>query len=166
MKTNRVREKSKLEKWIERYLKAKCIGYSITCKSRYYKFNTRIIRISDHIASSSDGDISIILDSSDQGHFIVHAPRTGEISVLNYEQTKQVIRSIKFLPSVMYIANTEKDLNVLPKDVKPEDIVIEPKKIDPRSCVLGFHISMFRTGQQQAIFNMVNKIKNEQKQKK
>ena len=46
------REKCKLEKWMERYLKAEVIGYSKTQKSRYYKFNTRIIRISDHISNT------------------------------------------------------------------------------------------------------------------
>jgi hypothetical protein len=152
------REKCKLEKWMERYLKAEVVGYSKTQKSRYYKFNTRIIRISDHISNNSDGDISIILDSHDTTHFIVHAVRTGEISVLTYSEVRQLIRSIKLLPAFMIVANSTEGGNTLPKDVCTEAV----DKVDLKNVnqyVLGVHIGKFKPGQQNAIRCMAAKLK-------
>ena len=152
------REKCQLEKWMERYLKAEVIGYSKTLKSRYYKFNTRIIRISDHISNNSDGDISIILDSHDSAHFIVHAVRTGEISVLTYSEVRQLIRSIKLLPAIMIVANSTEEANILPKDVRPEAVDKVNLK-DVNQYVLGVHIGKFKPGQQNAIRCMAKKLK-------
>ncbi len=152
------REKCQLEKWMERYLKAEVIGYSKTQKSRYYKFNTRIIRISDHISNNSDGDISIILDSHDTTHFIVHAVRTGEISVLTYPEVRQLIRSIKLLPAFMIVANSTEGANILPKDVHPE-VIDKVNLKDVNQYVLGVHIGKFKPGQQNAIRCMAAKLK-------
>lgn len=143
---------------MERYLKAELIGYSQTEKSRYYRFNTRIIRISNHISNNSDGDISIILDSHDTTHFIVHAVRTGEISVLTYSEVRQLIKSIKLLPAFMIIANSTEKANNLPKDVRPEAVdKVDLKKVN--QYVLGVHIGKFKPGQQNAIRCMVAKLK-------
>jgi len=160
------REKSKLELWIERYLKAEVIGYSQTEKSRYYRFNTRILRVSDHVSNCWNGDLSIILDSHDTFHFLVHAVRTGEISVLTYPQVRYLIRAISLLPATMQIGNSEPNTEKLPKDIKREVVTKPVSKddlLDPRSLVLGIHISKFKQGQQQAIFGMVNKVKDKQK---
>lgn len=155
------REKSKLELWIERYLNAELIGYSSTQKSRYYRFNTRILRISDHVASTSDGDISVILDSHDPSNFIVHAVKTGEISVLTYAEVRQLIRSIALLPAITIVANSKEKNNTLPKDVVLEHKNVDKiiKKTANDNCVLGIPIGFFKTGQQNAIYGMVRKVK-------
>lgn len=150
---NMKREKSKLELWIERYLKLELFADSVNTGSRYYRINTRIVRISDHISNSSDGDLSVILDSHDTEHFIVHAVRTGEISVLNYKELKELLRSLRLLPALTNVANSKESQNILPKDATKgiKQIIIDPH------YVCGIHIGYFKTSQQQAIYGMVNK---------
>lgn len=88
-----MRTKDKIEKYLDRFLK-KHNGTLVESElSRYYSFRGRILRVSDHVGKTSDGNISIIFDSSDQGNYIIHGHTSGNISVLNYEQCKEFVRS-------------------------------------------------------------------------
>ena len=88
-----MRTKDKIEKYLDRFLK-KHNGTLVESElSRYYSFRGRILRVSDHVGKTSDGNISIIFDSSDQGNYIIHGHASGNISVLNYEQCKEFVRS-------------------------------------------------------------------------
>ena len=88
-----MRTKDKIEKYLDRFLK-KHNGTLVESElSRYYSFRGRILRVSDHVGKTSDGNISIIFDSSDQGNYIVHGHTSGNISVLSYEQCKEFVRS-------------------------------------------------------------------------
>ena len=88
-----MRPKNKIEKYLDRLIK-KHNGLLIESESsRYYSVKGRVLRISDHVGKNSDGNLSIIFDSSDQGHYIVHGHTSGNISVLNYEQAKEFVRS-------------------------------------------------------------------------
>ena len=159
------REKSKLEKWIERYLKAELIGCSNGGESRYYKFNTRVLRISNHV-SVNNAHLSIILDSCNDETYLVHAVKTGEVSVLTYKETKELIKAIRLLPATINIANnTEKDCN-LPEihqniDASGEIYLNCGKKNPPlrvnvkNAFVLGIPISKFTAGRQQTIASLV-----------
>lgn len=150
-----MREKSKLEKWIERYLNVKKLGIVESSKSRYYKFNTRILRVSDHISNGSDGDLSIILDYHDDLHYLIHAVRSGEITILTLEETKRLLKSIALLPAIMQVANSKDDCS-LPKTLVPEP----NSNCDMNDkLVLGIPIGKFKSGQQQAIYGMVKKLK-------
>lgn len=122
--------KNKVERYIERYCRQLITKKVYSARSTYYHFGPRIIRVSDHTAIHSDGHLSIILDSHDTEHFIVHAVTSGEISVLNYKELKELIRSIRLLPAVVYVANVE------PKEEKPVAVVKEVNRIDP-TYVLG-----------------------------
>lgn len=87
-----MREKNKIEKYLDRLIK-KHNGILIESeKSRYYSVRGRTLRVSDHVGINS-GNISILLDNSDQGHYMLHGHTSGNISVLNYEQTKEFVRS-------------------------------------------------------------------------
>lgn len=87
-----MRQKNKIEKYLDRLIK-KHNGILIESeKSRYYSVRGRTLRVSDHVGINS-GNISILLDNSDQGHYILHGHTSGNISVLNYEQTKEFVRS-------------------------------------------------------------------------
>ena len=147
-----MRPKSKLEKWIERYIKAKNFGISEATKSRYYQFNTRILRISDHVAINSDGDIAIILDSHDEEHYLVHAVHSGEISVLTYEEIKKLIRSIALLPAIMHIANSKEEACI--NGVKPS---IVEKQLTGKDTILGIPINRFTPGRLKTIKAIVKK---------
>lgn len=88
-----MRPKDKIEKYLDRLIK-KHDGLLIESeRSRYYSVKGRVLRISDHVGKNSTGNLSIIFDSSDQGHYIVHGHASGNISVLNYEQVKEFVRS-------------------------------------------------------------------------
>lgn len=88
-----MRPKDKIEKYLDRLIK-KHNGLLIESeRSRYYSVKGRVLRVSDHVGKTSDGNLSIIFDSSDQGHYIVHGHTSGNISVLNYEQVKEFVRS-------------------------------------------------------------------------
>lgn len=88
-----MRPKDKIEKYLDRLIK-KHNGLLVESEySRYYSIKGRVLRISDHVGKTSDGNISIIFDSSDQGHYIVHGHTSGNVSVLNYEQVKELVRS-------------------------------------------------------------------------
>ena len=88
-----MRPKDKIEKYLDRLIK-KHNGLLVEAeRSRYYSVKGRVLRVSDHVGKTSDGNLSIIFDSSDQGHYIVHGHTSGNISVLNYEQVKEFVRS-------------------------------------------------------------------------
>ena len=88
-----MRPKDKIEKYLDRLIK-KHNGLLVESElSRYYSIRGRVLRVSDHVGKTSDGNISIIFDSSDQGHYILHGHASGCISVLNYEQIKEFVRS-------------------------------------------------------------------------
>lgn len=135
-----MKSKNKLERYIERYCKHLITKTVYSARSTYYHFGPRVIRISDHVAIHSDGHLSIILDSHDNEHFIVHAVSSGEISVLNYKEVKELIRSLRLLPAVVYVANVKpKEEN--PKKEKPpvKEVV---QKVDP-TLIFGHPISDF-----------------------
>ena len=88
-----MRSKNKIEKYLDKLIK-KHNGVLVESeKSRYYSVRGRILRVSDHVGINSSGNVSILLDNSDQGHYIIHGHTSGNISVLNYEQTKEFVRS-------------------------------------------------------------------------
>ena len=126
--------KNKVERYIERYCRQLITKKIYSERSTYYHFGSRIIRVSDHIAIHSNGHLSIILDSHDTEHFIVHAVISGEISVLNYKELKELIRSIRLLPAVVYVAN------VKPKEERPE---IEKQTVIDPTYVLGRPLTDF-----------------------
>lgn len=87
-----MRQKNKIEKYLDRLIKKHNGTLIESEKSRYYSVRGRTLRVSDHVGINS-GNISILLDNSDQGHYILHGHTSGNISVLNYEQTKEFVRS-------------------------------------------------------------------------
>jgi len=87
-----MRDKDKIEKYLDRLIKKYNGTLQESEKSRYYSIHGRILRISDHVGIHS-GNISIIFDSSDKNNYIIHGHTSGNISVLNYKQAKEFVRS-------------------------------------------------------------------------
>lgn len=156
--------KTKLERWLTQYAKAKKIGCNKSKNSTYYTMNHRILRVSNHVALHSDGDLSIVQDSHDTEHFLVHAVKTGEISVLTYEEVKTLIKGISLLPAIMHLANAKDETLVDCDNTETEDKtkliqdVIRESAHDKLVCGVPLH--KFKPGAQQIIRNMVKKIKN------
>ena len=148
---------------MERYLKVPNLGVVESTRSRYYTINHRVIRISDHTAINSDGDVSIIMDSHDSTHFIIHAVKTGEISVLTYDEVKQLLRAIKLLPAVLYIANTKEEC--VPKvdleEFDDKEAIIKQAVYNSaiQKLVCGVPLHKFKTGTQSIIKSSIEKLK-------
>lgn len=118
-----MRPKDKIEKYLNRLIKKHKGVLQESEKSRYYSVRGRILRVSDHVGKTSDGCISIIFDSSDQGNYIIHGHSSGNISVLNYEQTKEFVRSF-VRTSFLF-----KDLSsAVPTTVRAEEIITSEKE--------------------------------------
>ena len=153
-----MRQKDKIEKYLDRLIKKYNGTLQESELSRYYSIRGRILRVSDHVGKSSDGNISIIFDSSDQGHYIIHGHVTGNISVLNYEQTKEFVRS--FIRTSFLL----KDLNCTPSDKRSEEIV-NPKVV-PNGLftqeVVSYLVTTFTKNQLQ---QMVGFLKGEGKKR-
>lgn len=96
-----LRDKDKIEKYLDRVIK-KCNGtVTRSGKSSYYFINSRVIRVSDHIGKNSTGNISIIFDTTNSGKYILHGHSSGNIAVVTYDQLKELVRSFK-LASFLY----------------------------------------------------------------
>lgn len=89
---------------IERYITKIAEKYDATIEkstlSRYFKFNGRVLRLSNHIGKNSSGAISIIVPygtHTDDEHFILHVHSTGSIQTVTLQQLKEFIRTFALL---------------------------------------------------------------------
>lgn len=119
-----MRTKDKIEKYLDRLIKKHNGSLVESELSRYYSIRGRILRVSDHIGKTSDGNISIIFDSSDQGNYIIHGHSSGNISVLNYEQCKEFVRNFA-RTSFLF-----KDIVSVPSSIRAEKTVTPEKEQD------------------------------------
>lgn len=141
-----MRPKDKIEKYLDRLIK-KHNGLLVESESsRYYSVKGRVLRISDHVGRNSDGNLSIIFDSSDQGHYIVHGHTSGNISVLNYEQVKEFVRSFirtSYLFTDISKTSSENVRTIEPKNVK----TIEPNSDDIKAAAVKLFRAAFTKNQ-------------------
>ena len=157
--------KNKIERYIERYCRKMITKKVYSQRSTYYHFGNKCIRVSDHVALNSNGHLSIILDCHDESHFIVHAIITGEVSVVTYEELKEIIRCMRLLPSIVHIAN------IPPKEPEPVHIATKAVKtvtrdvVDP-THVFGYPIQEFKPSHQAALQGILKSHLKEQKKKK
>ena len=146
-----MREKDKIEKYLERWVKAREFRINESPRSRYYWFKNRCIRISDHVAKASDGLLDIILDSADKDHYIVYARKTREMSVVNYKELKSIINTIALIPSLLVMLDEPIKTN------KPNTEI----KCDTKDTILGIPSQFFKEGQLQVIKATCKKVQKE-----
>ena len=93
----------------ERYLSRvtlKCggnVNNSFTTNSAYFEINGRKVRLSDHIstvATNQHGMISIVIPSNDSDKFIIQCHGNGRMSVVDYEQVKEFVRTFSQIPMI------------------------------------------------------------------
>jgi hypothetical protein len=88
-----MRTKDKIEKYLDRLCK-KYNGRVIESeKSRYYTFNNRTLRVSNHVSKNSSGSISIVFDGFDPGNYIICGHNSGNIFIINYEHLKVFVKN-------------------------------------------------------------------------
>jgi len=88
-----MRTKDKIEKYLDRLCKKYGGKVVESERSRYYTFNNRTLRVSNHVAKNSSGSISIIFDSFDEGNYIICGHSSGNIFILNYEHLKAYVKN-------------------------------------------------------------------------
>lgn len=110
----------KLDKYLQKLTK----DYVISVKSRYYKFNNTILRVSDHIGKNSEGNYSIIISNE---NYILHNHKNGLLSVISYEECLCLIKSINILSDLI---ETQENLFWEKEQIhvaQPKNIVTEEK---------------------------------------
>jgi hypothetical protein len=101
------REVDKVEKYIKLMCK-KFGGEFVEARlSSYYNVNGRILRVSDHIGANSSGNMSIIIPSyrTEKELYMVHAHATGALSIVSYEELKNIIHSFFYMSSIFNTVN-------------------------------------------------------------
>ena len=83
---------------LDKYLKKICPEYIESAKSRYYKFNSHVLRVSDHIGSNSSGHFSIIILSD---HYLMHNHLNGSVIVLSYQQVLTFVKGVQLCSSLI-----------------------------------------------------------------
>ena len=85
---------------VERYITKIAEEYGATIekspRSRYFKFNDRVLRLSNHIGKNSSGAISIIVpygSTQKDDVFILHVHSTGNIQTIDLTQLKEFVRT-------------------------------------------------------------------------
>lgn len=89
---------------IERFITKIAEEYGATIeksnRSRYFKFNGRVLRLSNHIGKNSSGAISIIVPyatNAENEQFILHVHSTGNIQTVTLQQLKEFIRTFALI---------------------------------------------------------------------
>lgn len=126
-----------VDKYISKF--ASLSGESMSGRSHYYQIEDKVLRVSDHIGKHSDGCYQIIVKPN--GYIIYH-PQSGNVSICNYRQVQEFIRTFILLP---VDTSVESKMLVLPS--KEETILGIPKEA-------------FTEGQLNGIMTMVNKVKS------
>ena len=65
-------------------------------KSRYFKVNEKVLRVSDHIGKNSSGCMSIIVKnemSTVNEVYAVHSHSTGQFQLMTYDEVKELCRT-------------------------------------------------------------------------
>lgn len=165
-------QKLKIRRYITRQLKKSLLGVhdSKISQSSYYFFKGLKVRVSDHIGHHMPGnaDISIIVDSQDTGNFMVHSIEGGEITIVDYNQLKQILKALAILPPFKY-KNAELATQMEGKQTKGNNLIVipthKPCKVDyikvqeKDAFIFGYPISMFKPNQLTTVANIIASLK-------
>lgn len=150
-------QRPKLDK-LQRYAaskvrnKEKDIIISKDTMSAYYNFSGSILRISDHLARENSGATMSIIITSDPNQYVLNHYPTGTLSVVNYSQAKEIVRTFGYVTDVFR---------------KPESpFALEKEVIDTltgngnaSAAILGLPASAFTDKQLSSIHLMWNQAK-------
>ena len=169
-----IRPKDKIERYVDLLIKkyGKC-EFSAGLKSRYYTIQGKVLRISDHVGVHNDAYLSIIVPSFNTGdNYILHAHNGGQMSVVDYEKAKEIVRSFFYLSSIfsevganrLDITGLEEQLTekkAIDKMMKEFQKMEEyKKKANTKSkTILGLPMDSFTSGQLKQIMLYINQNK-------
>ena len=158
-----IRPKDKIERYIDSLAKkyGKC-EFSSGLQSRYYTIQGKVLRISDHIGVHNDAYVSIIVPSFNTGdNYILHGHNSGQISILDYEKMKELVRSFFYLSNIFGEVGSDRsaevtgmaeqlsEKNAVDRKLKELEKLEEyKKKANTKSkTILGIPMDTFTAGQ-------------------
>ena len=148
----------KLQKYAMRQVGQENTIWSKSTHSAYFNFQGTTVRISDHLptggsVNGSGASLSIIITSKPD-QYILQQHSTGRLSVITYNQAKEIIRGVVYISDVFRYPQTPFRL---------EKEVIDAAT--PETTVLGEPLSGFTEGQQKMIRNLVTNARGRRIQK-
>lgn len=100
---------------LDKYLKKICPEYIESARSRYYRFNNYVLRVSDHVGAGSSGSYSIIISSDS---YILHTHSNGSVIILNYKQVLMFVKTLKICSSLAVVASPMSEFAIDPNDTR------------------------------------------------
>lgn len=134
---------------LDRFTKRFADEMNESARSRYYRFGDWVIRISDHIANSSNFTMSIITPTVHScGMYILHNKEQNTVCAIAYEDLKTLIKSFRILSGN----------KLSPAKLKREQIQFEKERIRKYQKKISEQKRMIR--------GLMNKLANPKKSKK
>lgn len=134
---------------LDRFAKRFADEMNESARSRYYRFGDWIIRISDHIATSSSFTMSIITPTVHScGMYILHNKEQQTVCAIAYEDLKTLIKSFRILSGN----------KLSPAKLKREQIQFEKVRIEKYQKKIR--------EQKRVIHSLMDKLANQKKSKK
>ena len=127
-------------------------------RSRYFKFNDRVLRLSNHIGKNSSGAISIIVPygtTSKDEVFILHVHSTGNIQTLTLTQVKEFVRTFAMVSDFLEPLINSSNVAYVQSSVQT--------KGHDNTSILGYPISYFTEGQINQIKMFIQQNKTQTK---
>lgn len=169
-----IRPKDKIERYID--MVAKKYGgceFSSGLVSRYYTIAGKVLRISDHIGVHNDAYLSIIVPSFKTGdNYVLHGHSSGQVSVIDYERAKEIVRSFFYLSAVFSDVCADRSTEVTGECEQAEEKInvnkmlremnkyqkLKKKADHKNKTVLGISIDSFTKGQRKTILSYIKQI--------
>ena len=143
---------------IEKYITKVAEDYKATIeksnRSIYFKFNDRVLRLSNHIGKNSSGAISIIVPNrtpTEQEQYIVHIHSTGNLQTFTFPQVKEFVRTFALISDFL-----EPVLNMA--------AVANVQLPSQKDSILGYPSSYFTEGQLNQIKMYIQQNRTSHKQ--
>jgi hypothetical protein len=167
-----IRPKDKIERYIDIISKKhNSCEFSSGLRSRYYTISGKVLRISDHIGTHNDAYISIIIPSFNTGNnYIIHAHNGGQISIVDYEKAKEIVRTFFYLSSIFCEVGADrttevtgleekltekKSIDKMIKDLQKLDEYKKKSNVKSKT-ILGLPMDNFTSGQLKQIMSYIN----------
>ena len=101
-----MRKRDKIENYLFYLMRTHGIGECVeSSKSRYFKVNEKVLRVSDHIGKNSSGCMSIIVKnemSKVNEVYAVHSHSTGQFQLMTYDEVKELCRTFFRISAFMF----------------------------------------------------------------
>ena len=156
----------KLQKYAYKMTGAANTIWAQSTNSAYFNFQGTTVRISDHLPTAGkvngSGVALSIITTSNPDQYILQRHSTGKLSVLNYKQAKDVIRSIKYVSDVFRYPQTpfrlEREIMV---DIKADKTImgVPVESFTPGQLK---HIRMMATTAQQNRQKKITELKHKE----